>query len=108
TGGQVPRGTSVAGVAVGGHDADDAVALLEKGLKERVDAPLQLVIGDDEREVAPSEVGLSVDYRESIEATGGSDSWAPERLWTYFTGGGDVDAVVTVDEAKFSALVANL
>src|SRR5690606_8317865 len=53
-------------------------------------------------------VGLSVDYRESIEATGGSDSWAPERLWTYFTGGGDVDAVVTVDEAKFSALVANL
>lgn len=108
TGGQVPRGTSVAGVAVGGHDADKAVALLKAGLKDRVDAPLELVIGDDEREVTPAEAGLSVDYRESIEATGGSDSWAPERLWTYFTGGGDVDAVVNVDDAKFSALVANL
>ncbi|WP_162598570.1 VanW family protein [Nocardioides gilvus] len=108
TGGKVPRGTSVAGVAVGGHEADDAVALLEEGLEERVDAPLELVVGDDEREVTPAEVGLSVDYRESIEATGGSDSWAPERLWTYFTGGGDVDAVVDLDETKFSALVANL
>ena len=108
TGGKVPRGTTIAGVAVGGKTADEAERSLEEGLADRVDAPLELVLGDDERKVAPDDAGLSVDYAESVRAAGGGDSWAPERLWTYFTGGHDLDAVVDLDEAKFDAMVSAL
>lgn len=108
TGGKVPRGTTIAGVAVGGQGAEEAERRLEEGLADRVDAPLQLVVGDDEREVAPDDAGLGVDYEESIHAAGGGDSWSPERLWNYFTGGHDLDAVVEVDDAVFDGFIADV
>ena len=35
-------------------------------------------------------------------------SWTPGRQWDYFTGGDDLDAVVTVDEARLDAKLAEL
>ena len=107
-GDKVPRGATVAGVAIGGHTTDEAARILEDGLADRVQDPFLVVMGDAEREVAPDEVGLSVDHEASVADAGGRKSWSPGRLWEYWTGGDDLDPVVDVDDARFDALVASL
>ena len=111
-GDKVPRGTTVAGVAVGGHTQDEAVALLERELATTVATPIDVTVGDLSRGVVPETAGLSVDYEASIEAAGPQRSWSPEWLWDYFTEGDDLDAVVTVDgptrEAFLTALAAEV
>ena len=67
---KVPRGTTVAGVAVGGHTQDEAVALLERELATTVATPIDVTVGDLSRGVVPETAGLSVDYEASIEAAG--------------------------------------
>ena len=54
--------------------------------------------------VDPDAAGLAVDYDASVAEAGGERSWDPVRLWNYFTGGDDLEAEVTVDEAAFDAL----
>lgn len=104
-GDKVPRGTTVAGVEIGGEPQAEAAGVLERGLAERAVAPLTVVVDDQERSVAPADAGLAVDYEASVAEAGGSDSWSPARLWDYFTGGDDLDAVVEVDETAMSALL---
>ena len=105
-GDKVPRGTTVAGVAVGGQEPAAAAATLEQGLADQVAAPISVRVGDQTREISPSEAGLSVDYAASVADAGGRTSWSPARLWTYFTGGDDLDAVVSVDDDAMAATLA--
>jgi vancomycin resistance protein YoaR len=107
-GDKVPRGTTVAGVDIGGRTQDDAAAALEAGLADRVDAALTVEVDDRSEAVTPQEAGLSVDYDASVAAAGGEQSWEPKRLWDYFTGGDDLDAVVDVDDTVMSTLLERL
>ncbi|MCD4536150.1 VanW family protein [Nocardioides sp. cx-169] len=107
-GDKVPRGTTVAGIDIGGRSQDAAVTALEDGLADRDDAPLSVEVGGRTEVVTANEAGLSVDYQASVAAAGGEQSWEPGRLWDYFTGGDDLDAVVDVDEAAMTALVGRL
>lgn len=102
-GDKVPRGTTVAGVEIGGLRQDAAVVALEDGLAPLVARDLRVRVGDQEGNVAPAAAGLSVDYAASVAAAGGERSWSPGRLWTYFTGGEDLDAVVLVDDAAMTS-----
>ncbi len=43
-----------------------------------------------------------------MDQAGGGRSWSPARLWDYFTGGEDHDAVVDVDEPTVTELLAQL
>ncbi|HET8959710.1 peptidoglycan binding domain-containing protein, partial [Nocardioides sp.] len=110
-GDNVPRGTTIAGVEVGGRSKEAAVAALERGLAERSTAPIPISVDDGTvdsvaiESVDPVAAGLSVDYPASVEAAGGGRSWAPDRLWDYFTGGDDLDPVVTVDDTAMTATV---
>ena len=105
-GDKVPRGTTVAGVAVGGKEPAAAATTLEQGLADQVAAPISVRVGDQTREITPAEAGLSVDYAASVADAGGRTSWSPARLWTYFTGGDDLDAVVSVDDDAMAATLA--
>ncbi len=58
---RVPRGTTVAGVKVGGKTPAQARRALEKGLADRVDAPIEVVVEGRSVEVDPAEAGLSHD-----------------------------------------------
>jgi vancomycin resistance protein YoaR len=99
-GDKVPRGTTVAGVEVGGRSPADAEAALRDGLADRVDRPIEVVDGDGEVvELVPDDVGLSVDYAGSVAAAGAEQSWSPRRLWDYWVGGEDLDAAVHADGA---------
>ncbi len=108
-GDNVPRGTTIAGVEVGGRSREAAVSALERGLAERSTAPIPVSIdGGSTDRVDPAAAGLAVDHVASVEAAGGGRSWAPDRLWDYFTGGEDLDPVVTLDETSMAAAVDQL
>ncbi|MGH3362688.1 MAG: VanW family protein [Nocardioides sp.] len=101
-GDKVPRGTTISGVDVGGLDGPDAERALREGLAERVGAPIPVTVEGDRHTVSPERAGLAVDYAASVEAAGGEQSWSPARLWDYFTGGDDLDAVVAVDDGAMT------
>ena len=107
-GDKVPRGTTVAGVEVGGMTPDDAVATLEEGLADRVDQPIDLMVDGETLSVSPADAGLAVDYDASIATAGGGRSWAPDRLWDYYTGGDDLPPVLEIDEQALTDAVDQL
>ncbi|HEX6149859.1 VanW family protein [Nocardioides sp.] len=107
-GDKVPRGTTVAGVEVGGLTPDEAVQTLEEGLADRVDQPIDVVVDGETLSVDPAEAGLRVDYEASIEAAGGGRSWRPGRLWDYYTDGDDLPPVLDVDESALDTAVEEL
>lgn len=107
-GDKVPRGTTVAGVAIGGKTQDAALEALEAGLARRVSEPVVVAVGSESRELAPEELGLSVDYAASVSEAGGERSWDPQRLWNYYTGGEDLEAVVNLDEEKLARVLDDL
>lgn len=107
-GDNVPRGTTVAGVDVGGRTPERAAEALRAGLADRELQTITLTVGDAEREIRARQAGLGVDHEESVADAGAGRSWRPGRLWNYFTGGDDLDAVITVDEARLDSLFDSL
>ncbi|GAA1142892.1 VanW family protein [Nocardioides aquiterrae] len=107
-GDKVPRGTTVAGVDIGGRTPQQAEAALRAGLADREDRPITVRLEGEQVTVVPDEAGLSVDHAASVAAAGGGRSWHPGRLWDYWTGGDDVDPVVDVDDAAFDRALDGL
>ena len=107
-GDKVPRGTSIAGVDIGGLTPADAERRLRDGLADRGDRPIAVIVEDKTATLSPAEAGLSVDYPATVAAAGGGRSWSPGRLWEYWTGGGEKDAVVEVDRTAFDAALETL
>jgi hypothetical protein len=105
---KTPRGTRVAGIDVGGRSLVAAATTLRAGLDTRVNAPITLEIGGAEQTVIPAEMGLGVDYVATVRQAGAGDSWEPERLWDYYTGGSNLDPVVTVSEMTMADFLAQL
>ena len=107
-GDKVPRGTTVAGVAVGGLTEDEAAQRLEEELGGRADRTLEVTVGDSTTQVSPEEAGISIDYAASAGEAGARKSWSPAWLWRYATGGDEVPPVVDVDEDALAAYLSDL
>ncbi len=107
---KLPIGTTIAGVEVGGQTPVDARRSLVEGLGGRDREPIEVSVASTAPvPVDPADAGLSVDFAASVDDAGGGDrSWAPSRLWAHYTGGDDLDPVVTVDEAALDAAVTAL
>jgi len=105
---RVPRGTTVAGVEVGGKSPEQARRTLERELADRLEAPITVTVEGESVEVSPQEAGLALDLDGTVEAAGAGDSWAPDRLWDYWTGGDEVDPVLDVDESALEATIERL
>lgn len=105
----LPRGTTVAGVEVGGLDADAASAKLEDALSGRLEEDIEVSVeGGESTTVTPDQAGLAVDYAASVDQAAREQSWRPDSLWDAYTGGDDLDAVISVDDAKMTALIEEL
>ena len=105
----LPRGTTVAGVEVGGLDADAAAARLEEGLADRLAGDIAVSVeGGESMTVTPEQAGLDVDYDASVDQAAREQSWRPDSLWEAYTGGEDLDAVIAVDDARMRALIDEL
>ncbi len=107
-GDKVPRGTTVAGVEIGGKTRAEAERVLDDALADRIKGAVSVKVGKRVEQVTAADAGLEVDVESSVAATGAERSWSPSRLWDYFVGGEDHDAVVDVDDARMDALLTEL
>lgn len=108
---RIPRGTTVAGVEIGGLSAADAVDRLETDLGGITTAPVPLTAGEAATTLDPVAAGLTFDAQATVDDLT-TFTLVPGRLLTQISGGDAVEPVTVVDEAKLSAatevLVADL
>ena len=108
-GDRAPRSAQVEGVRIAGLAPVAAEEKLRSELAGRAREPITVSYGDGRmRSVDPAAAGLDIDYAASVVAAGGGHGWSPQRLWEVVTGGGNHDAVVTVDEQKMQATLDSL
>lgn len=96
---RLPRGTTVAGVDVGGQRPEEAQRVLRGELATRMDAPVEFVVADQQFPLDPDAAGLDVDIPASVAQVPVGRSWNPAEMWESLVGGEDYGAVVvTVDD----------
>ena len=103
---RIPRGTTVADVAVGGLAPAAARDKLDEALGDR-DA-VELTVAGKREKLTAEQLGFALDLDATVEAAGGGRSWDPRRLWDYYAGGDEIEPVVDVDDATFETAVAAL
>ncbi len=103
--GKVPRGTTVAGVPIGGRDRTAAASTLARGLRTHGQEPITVAVGTVTTQVAPADAGLSIDYGATVAKALGPRSWDPRDLWRYYSGGDELAPVVHVDYRKLDGLL---
>jgi len=104
-GDRIPRGTSIAGVDVGGMTESEAVTALQEGLADSTGDSIPFTVDGAQGSVQPAKAGFSVDYVLSVQQAGAERSWDPAWLWDWFTGGDDLEAVVSLDQDKMNAFL---
>lgn len=104
----VPRGTTVAGIAVGGQDAGGARAVLAETLVPRESEPIPIVAGTATEPLDPVTAGLSLDVDATVSAALDGSSWNPAHIVRAVFGGGAVAPVTESDDAGLAQAVAAL
>ncbi|MGW4355742.1 VanW family protein [Nocardia sp. NPDC004582] len=107
TSGDLPRGTQVAGIDVGGLDQGAARARLEPVLEQRATRPLTARAGDDTTAVVPRTAGIGVDWDGTWDRVGGQPVNPFTRLASFFTTR-NVEPATVVDTAAMDRQLAAL
>jgi vancomycin resistance protein YoaR len=100
--GEVPRGTTVLGVDLGGKSRGEAAVALRTHLAGRaaeLAAPVPVTVGEKTVEITPADVGLAVDVDATVEAAAERAAGPLDLLF----GAGSVDPVISVDPARLDA-----
>ena len=93
---RVPRGTTVAGVAVGGMSSVAAEETLESSLADLTSKPMTVVAEGVEGELDPARAGLIFDADATVAHLTGF-TLSPARMWSHVVGGHDAAPVSQVD-----------
>lgn len=104
----VPKGTTVLGVDIGGGTRDDAVDKLEATLGKRSTAPLQLSVGGKKEELGPDKAGLSLDSQATVRSAAGSDYNPVSVIGSLFGGERVTEPVIPVDDEKLRVALSDL
>ncbi|MCT9084721.1 hypothetical protein, partial [Streptomyces fulvoviolaceus] len=99
----VPKGTYVLGVDIGGGTRDDAVKKLDDAFGKRVDAALKLSVDGDTVSLTPDQAGLQLDEQATVAAAAQSDYNPISVIGSLFGNHRVVDPVMPVDEEKLTA-----
>ncbi|TWH20031.1 vancomycin resistance protein YoaR [Prauserella rugosa] len=106
TSGDVPRGTVVAGVEVGGMSRSAAEDTLRSELEPRMTQPVQYRAGDVDGEFDPNEAGLRLNWSETLDEAGDQPLNPFTRISSFFTDR-EVDPVTDTERNQLgNALVA--
>jgi len=100
----VPRGTTVLGVDIGGMSRAEAASALRAELARRADtlgAPVPVQVGEQTVQINPADVGLAVDVEATVAAAAAGKPSVFGRLF----GSRTVDPVVTVDAERLLAVL---
>ncbi|MEU9588690.1 hypothetical protein ACGF7W_17680 [Streptomyces sp. NPDC048219] len=100
---EVPKGTTVLGVDIGGGSRDDAVEKLDAALGDRVNKPLKLTVGGGGISLKPDQAGLQFDTQATASAAATSDYNPVSVIGSLFGNHRVVDPVMPVDEEKLHA-----
>ncbi|WP_225755425.1 VanW family protein, partial [Actinotalea sp. Marseille-Q4924] len=103
----VPRGTTVAGVAIGGLTSEEAEERLTADLVPVAAQPIPVAVEDKRTSLDPVAAGLELDVPATVDGLTGF-SLAPARLWQHLAGVGEATPVTRVDEATLELAVADL
>lgn len=104
----VPKGTTVLGVDIGGGTKEDGVEKLDAALGERAKAPLQLAVDGKKTQLSPDKAGLSLDSPATVRAAAGSDYNPVSVIGSLFGVERTVDPVIPVDEEKLGVALTDL
>ncbi|WP_274561784.1 hypothetical protein [Streptomyces spiramyceticus] len=104
----VPKGTTVLGVDIGGGTKDEAVSKLEAALGKRATTPLQLAVDGKRMQLTPEKAGLALDSQETVRGAAGSDYNPVSVIGSLFGGERVAEPVIPVDEEKLSVALADL
>ncbi|WP_369822051.1 VanW family protein [Saccharomonospora sp. CUA-673] len=105
TSGDVPRGTVVAGVEVGGMSQSAAEDKLRSELEPRMTQPVQYRAGEVEGEFDPGEAGLRLNWTETLAEAGDQPLNPVTRISSFFTDR-DIDPVTDTERNQLeNALV---
>ncbi|MFF4098002.1 hypothetical protein [Streptomyces sp. NPDC001903] len=103
----VPKGTTVMGVDIGGT-RDEAVGKLQTAFGNRAASPLTLTVGGKQVELKPEKAGLSLDAQTTVRNAAGSD-YNPVTVIGSLLGNERVaEAVLPVDEEKLQVALQEL
>ncbi|MEU9334184.1 hypothetical protein AB0D49_13655 [Streptomyces sp. NPDC048290] len=103
----VPKGTTVLGVDIGGGTRDDAVKKLDAALGKRTAAPLKLTVDGETVSLPPDQAGLQFDADATVAAAAGSDYNPVSVIGSLFGEKRIVEPVMPVDEEKLLSALAD-
>ena len=104
---RVARGTTAAGVAIGGMTLRDAEQLLRATVSPRITRPIPVTAADQRATIDPEPAGLSVDWAATVEQAGAQPLNPLTRLTPLFTTR-EIGVVSTADDAALTAALDDL
>ncbi|MET9835298.1 hypothetical protein ABZ078_39850 [Streptomyces sp. NPDC006385] len=99
----VPKGTTVLGVDIGGGTRDEAVKKLNDAFDDRVNEPLKLSVGGRTVSLEPDKAGLQFDMQQTVTAAASSDYNPVSVIGSVFGNHRVVEPVMPTDEEKLHA-----
>ncbi|MGB7982907.1 MAG: VanW family protein [Candidatus Nanopelagicales bacterium] len=103
--GDVPAGTSVRGVDIGGMSGPEAASTLESALGQEAAAPIEVRAGASSAELEPATSGLAVDWMATARQAAGT-IWRPSDLLAHLRGDVTLDLITTTDTTALTAALA--
>ncbi|MEU5517420.1 hypothetical protein AB0H65_23825 [Streptomyces griseoaurantiacus] len=99
----VPKGTTVLGVDIGGGTRDEAVQKLDSALGDRTGKAMKLAVGGDTVSLKPDQAGLQLDSKATVAEAAHSDYNPVSVVGSLFGQKRVVEPVMPVDEEKLRA-----
>ncbi|OAR25006.1 hypothetical protein A8W25_20040 [Streptomyces sp. ERV7] len=105
---EVPKGTTVLGVDIGGGTKEQGVAKLDATLGKRAAQPLRLSVDGKKTTLAPDKAGLVLDSQATVRGAAGSDYNPVSVISSLFGGKRVAQPVMPVDEEKLGVALTDL
>ncbi|MER0448077.1 hypothetical protein ABR738_26560 [Streptomyces sp. Edi4] len=105
---EVPKGTTVLGVDIGGGTKEAAVSKLDQTLGKRANQPLNLTVDGKQEQLKPEIAGLSLDSQATVRAAAGTDYNPMSVIGSLFGGKRVAQPVIPVDEEKLGVALTDL
>ncbi|MEU7318495.1 hypothetical protein [Streptomyces sp. NPDC007083] len=99
----VPKGTTVLGVEIGGLSKHEAVNKLDAELGDRTKEPFKIETDGGRTELKPGVAGVTLDTEATVRSAAGRDYNPVSVIGSLMGGTRQADPAITVDEAKVRA-----